>query len=472
MCRVAFHLRSPRARDAQTFYDMLRSTETLETDTISSELTIYQDGMPISVEQQQSEVYIDENAEPLTIYVPHDEDSLEVCFGSVLPKQLVSWMLTNPTTNVQDARVDDSIVAVVTGILATKSAGAVNRILDKNGIIDVIIPKLGPELECHVDAGRDISTPRVAGSLTQLPPPSASDRETLNPFPSSASDDADVSTAVTTPGSAWSGRPSSPAGYYGSYSGGGGGGGGVADRPRFSSSTSTSTTTRYTTRAVDDPFASPPPSAAASATSASYRRLLAHVVRAARATATLPSLNAASAVLDASALLPPTGSTDDEGPMFAPSTGAWAVTDQEKKLIGAAGELFVFELLRCALGGSGASDGDQGQPLSREVWQTPIRALVAAGHAEYAGMAGWPREERADIVIEDGSGDEAEAGAAAATLLRLLVAGGYLDSEWTGRARAPRCYVEVKATMGGCGAPFFMSDAQYRKVSLPVKCAV
>lgn len=438
MYRVAVHLRSPRARDVQVFYDLLRTAETLETDTISSELTINQDGTAISVEQQQSEVYIVENAGPLAIYVPHDEVSLEVCFGSSLPKQLVTWMVTNPVTNVQDARVDDFIVVVVTGILATKSAVAINRILEKNGIIDVSIPNLGPELECHVNAGRDVSTPRGTSGLARPPSPSRSD-------------DAGVSTAITTPGSVWSGPSSSSPGYFGS---------------------STTTATRYTTRTAYDRFASPSPPAAASATSASYRRLLAHVVRAARATAALPSLDAASAVPDASALLPPVAGTEDEGPMFAPSAGTWAVTDQEKKLIGAAGELFVFELLRCALGESRAADGGQGQGLSREVWQTPIRALAAAGHAEYEGMAGWPREERADIIIEDdGDGETEEAGAAAA-LMRLLVAGGYLGAEWAGRARAPRCYVEVKATMGTCAAPFFMSDAQYRKVSLPVRCAV
>lgn len=442
----------------------MRSTKTLETDAISSELTINQDGAAISVEQQQSEVYIDENADPLTIYVPHDGESLEVCFCSSLPKKLVTWMATNPVTNVQDPHVDDSIVAVVTGILATKSAVAIHRILETNGIIDVTIPNLGSEFECRINESCDVSTPRGTGGLTQPPLPAALDREGPIPSPS-ASDSAGVSAAITTPGSMWSGLPSSSTGYHGPYSGSG-----ATDRPLFDSPTTTATS--YTTRLAYDGLVSPSPPEVASATSASYRRLLAHVVRAARATATLPSLGAASAVPDASALLPPAAGTEYEVPMFVPSAGGWAGTDKEKKLIGAAGELFAFELLRCALGESGAADGDQGQCLSREVWQTPIRALVAEGHAEYAGMAGWTREECADIVIEDDDNREAEEAGPAATLVRLLVAGGYLGVEWAGRAPAPRCYIEVKTTMAACGAPFFMSGAQYRKVSFPVRYAV
>ncbi|KAM7186276.1 hypothetical protein V8F33_011872 [Rhypophila sp. PSN 637] len=116
---------------------------------------------------------------------------------------------------------------------------------------------------------------------------------------------------------------------------------------------------------------------------------------------------------EASALLPPAAGIEYEGPIFAPLAGGWAGTDQKKKLIGAAGELFVFELLRWAL-------GESGECLSREVWQTPVRALVAEGHAEYAGMAGWPREERADIVIEDHDNGGAEEAGPAATLVRLL----------------------------------------------------
>ena len=78
-------------------------------------------------------------------------------------------------------------------------------------------------------------------------------------------------------------------------------------------------------------------------------------------------------------------------------------------------------------------------------------------------MQGWPQDERADIVIGYGNGDTDSR--AAATLIGLLLQGGYLGTEWANRIRPPRCYIEVKATMEPCGTPFFMSDARYRKVS-------
>ncbi|TLD34115.1 hypothetical protein PspLS_01685 [Pyricularia sp. CBS 133598] len=144
LTRVAVHLRSPRVRDVQAFYDLLCSAKTLETNTISSQLTVSQDGTAISVEKQQNEVYIDDNAKPLTIYVPHDEVSLYVCFGSSLPRHLVTWMVTNPITNSPEREIDESIVAVVVGILSTNSIPAIDRILENNGIVDVTILDLGP----------------------------------------------------------------------------------------------------------------------------------------------------------------------------------------------------------------------------------------------------------------------------------------------------------------------------------------
>lgn len=408
-------------------YDLLRNAKTLETGGISSELTIHQDEAKISVEQAQSEVLIQENATGLTIYVPDNEDSLEVCFGSSLPKELVIWMVTNPATQILESAVDQSAIAVVTGILGARSAVAINRILDINGIIDVNIPKLGPEFEANIKAGPKDSVLRI----TQTPSLPATDSEHLTLPPStplSASGTA-ASSGITTLDSAWG----EPQDQYAPAAGG----------------SCSSTPHTYTARLALDPSASLLP-AASSPSAAPYRRLLAHVLRAARATAALPCPNGSSS---AAGLLP---AVDDDGPLFAP-VGGWAATDREKVLVGAAGELFAFELLRAALrGGLGG-----GHDLSREVWQTPIRAHVAAGLEEYAGMEAWPREERADIVLDG------ENGGAASALVGLLVRGGYLGGDWAGRATAPRCYVEVKATMGPCGTPFFMSNAQYRKVSFP-----
>ena len=141
--RVAVHLKSPRTRSTDAvehFYTLLLNAETWETDGISSILTMHQDSAPVSVELDQSEVHIADNEIPLKICVPHGEVSQDVCFGSALPDQLVRWMVTDPTTQQIEGKLDESVTKVVTGILGTKYTAAMSRIFDMQGIIDIDIP--------------------------------------------------------------------------------------------------------------------------------------------------------------------------------------------------------------------------------------------------------------------------------------------------------------------------------------------
>jgi hypothetical protein len=140
---------------------LLRNAKTLQTSSISSELIIYQDETRVPAKQAESEVMIRENADGLTVYVPSSDDSLEACFGSSLPKQLVKWMVRNSTAQILESAVHESAIAVVTGILATKSAVAMDRILENNGFIDVYIPNLGPEFEVHTHVSRGTSKPQI-----------------------------------------------------------------------------------------------------------------------------------------------------------------------------------------------------------------------------------------------------------------------------------------------------------------------
>ncbi|GJN66027.1 hypothetical protein PLICBS_000043 [Purpureocillium lilacinum] len=138
--RIATHLRSPRARSSdqvQTFYALLLKTETWETNGISATLILAQDGLHTTVELEQGEVCIDDKGDMLNIYVPRDEESQDVCFGSALPEKLVEWMATDPTTLQIDGSMAESMVKVVTGVLGTRSPSAMQRILDMQGIVDI-----------------------------------------------------------------------------------------------------------------------------------------------------------------------------------------------------------------------------------------------------------------------------------------------------------------------------------------------
>lgn len=113
---------------------------------------------------------------------------------------------------------------------------------------------------------------------------------------------------------------------------------------------------------------------------------------------------------------------------------------ERDKKVGAAGELYAFELLsQLNLPG-----------WDRANWQSTIRTYVTI-HPEYTNMEAWNRRETADLVYPDTTGHFTD----------TLINCGYLDhDEWHG-AR-PKYYIEVKTTTGPCGTPFYMSGNQYR----------
>ncbi|RFU34079.1 hypothetical protein B7463_g2224, partial [Scytalidium lignicola] len=106
--------------------------------------------------------------------------------------------------------------------------------------------------------------------------------------------------------------------------------------------------------------------------------------------------------------------------------------------IGAAGELFVYEILLNTL-----------YPyFGTENWRSTIRHLVTV-HPNYRGMASWNELETSDIVYRDTNSH----------LTRLLIHLGYLDNIWI--ESEPEYFIEVKTTTGNSADRFFMSHNQY-----------
>ncbi|KAL3478807.1 hypothetical protein BJX99DRAFT_256215 [Aspergillus californicus] len=110
--------------------------------------------------------------------------------------------------------------------------------------------------------------------------------------------------------------------------------------------------------------------------------------------------------------------------------------------IGAAGELFVFELLlRRSLPG-----------FSHANWQSTIRKNVCV-HPEYRDLVPWNGAETADIVYNDTD----------SAFTRVLLHMGLLRGDaWLDAT--PTYYIEVKTTTGGWSDAFFMSKSQYRRM--------
>lgn len=91
--------------------------------------------------------------------------------------------------------------------------------------------------------------------------------------------------------------------------------------------------------------------------------------------------------------------------------------------------------------------------FSRANWQSNIRRHVTV-HPEYRTMAPWMGRETSDLVYDDTVG----------ALTGCLIDHGFLmRGDWAGQR--PQYFLEVKTTTSSCETPFFMSKAQYRRVS-------
>lgn len=125
---------SPRTKgNHEAFYNLLRSSETLETDKITSELHLHQDGKLLRVEKATADLHIRENPTSLTIYVPEDETSQDFCFNSKLPQLLCEWIMTEPTSQIQD-HVPREAVNAVQSVLNVKKSRALAKVLDHHGV--------------------------------------------------------------------------------------------------------------------------------------------------------------------------------------------------------------------------------------------------------------------------------------------------------------------------------------------------
>ncbi|RYO85206.1 hypothetical protein DL766_007003 [Monosporascus sp. MC13-8B] len=422
---IAVHFKSPRVTgDGRELYRLFRNSQTLETATISTTLSIVMQGrVVVSKEVDQGELHIENDAEGLRIYVPHDEGLRDTCFHSSLPRRLMAWIMGQAGAQ-NDAQLDPSAVAAVTSILPAK-ASSVERILDDEGIIGVNIGNEDDAVEEPADIGNEYkvteastgdpfapttpSTPSAALRIRSYSP------EPRTPDSRNLADSEDGYVEGETPATEYtwdeSGR-SAAARRYSHLPG------------RYLSPSD------FTTRT----------SGAQRRATSEYRALLSHVLSAARNCRLLAGAFDLSSLSDALEDDRTTASRAfNEGDLF----GAGMASMARDKKVGAAGELFVFELL--------SSLNPPLRGFCRDNWKSTIRRYATA-HPDYADMSDWTGNETSDLEYKDENG----------MLTEALVRHGYLSSTW--RGRRAQYYIEVKTTPGPWDTPFFMSHAQYEKM--------
>ncbi|KAJ0422940.1 hypothetical protein BJY00DRAFT_299903 [Aspergillus carlsbadensis] len=403
LLRIAVHLRSPRLKSGeQALFELLKRIDVRETDGISSELHLHQDGKDIMVEVNKSELHFDDSEDGLIIYVPRDEEMQFLCFLDRIPRALMEWIMTEPLTRICEPYSEKSL-----GVLSTVLQAAAKYVevaLDRAGIRTVETPD---DVQVEETAGRVESDP--PGPLTEH---DLIDDDTVAEASSrSARSDSSVTLAADEVA-------------YAPY-------GGPPVSPRASSHVPF--TPRQTPSAPN--FVSPRSALSDNGLDTMYLGLLRSVVNAARTTP-FPRKE----TLDMATL------SDFAG--TASETFSLRGVDKSTRdtLIGAAGELFVFETL---------SRLTPSLPrFSRQNWQSTIRKYVSI-HEDYNDMQSWHGYETADIIYTDSEG----------AFTALLIATGHLDDSWTGAT--PDYFVEVKSTTSECGAPLYVSKAQYAWVCSP-----
>lgn len=465
--RIAYHYNSPRLNEgADILYETLKNTEVYETDGIAATLYLNQDGRERSYEKGQSDLHLEEEGRQLNIFVPRDKRSQESCYARKLPLGLFRWLMTPP---------DGSRVALsekglrVTASVLNSSRFVLSDILEDDGIAAGELEDDYEEVEESQDVeGAQAIDPHVAEEAQVV-----EGSDVVEAVVRSSDEDPVATTALAeveteeTPGLetlvssqlAVPRRQESVRGPFLTLSTVGleaATGVPASHQPgrsrRFSSSDlaqdisyiqarSDLANARHHQPTIQPTLTSP---YLANQETARYQALLARIVAAARETPRLPSEGAYNMTGLSHALNDLMGYNSYDG-LDRFSRFRSSSQQERDRMIGAAGELYVFELLK---------NLNPGLPkFSLANWRSTIRRYVSV-HPDYASIPPWNHKETSDIEYSDSEG----------VLTELLIENGYLERD-TWQNKKPRYYLEVKTTTGPCEAPFYMSKSQYRLVS-------
>ncbi|KAI0424953.1 hypothetical protein F5Y09DRAFT_118782 [Xylaria sp. FL1042] len=396
--RIACHFNSPRSRsaqDLQCLYGALKNARIFETDAISSNLRVLQDKEVHEVESSRTTLHINENALGLNVYIPRKKDDQQFILSTKLAESLLNWMMTHPTTQICDG-IEGGAVNATRDVFLVPYA-KLSEALEENGIATIDL-----ENTDEILPGSDLVLTPFGVSVEGI--------RNLDIHDEDATEYDGVSTPI-------SGAESATASYNASsYS------------PERRSSVENSFT-RVQISSIEHP-ALPRDGTADS----HYIATLSRAITAGRRD-NIPVHGESNRER--------TSSSRHEAVYLglgSPSQG------ERNYKVGAAGELYVFELLSHL-------SGAQGLPaFNSNNWKSNIRKHVTV-HPEYADMEDWRGSETSDITYSDVQG----------VLTDELIEKGYLAQDLWGGKR-PNYFIEVKSTTSSCETPFYMSKGQYRRM--------
>ncbi|OBT74408.1 hypothetical protein VF21_06830 [Pseudogymnoascus sp. 05NY08] len=382
--RIAVSHRTPLA--PQLLYNMLLASSIQKTDSISTTYTLHHSNGDITgpITQGNGYVHIRNNENGWQIFVPSLVSNREVCYKVQLPEALTRAIEIPISCREHISLVLTSSISVIDDLLETVGVGQV------------------PEIEAF--------PPRVVSELEEEDKSDEEDEEgeEVRELVATTSEASSSVTVNETFGLSQVSQASTPI-------------------PEGGSIPSSNDSQLFIAPDADNALSIPIQSVFGNADA--YAQLLGHVIRIAGHT-NLPRNDFSAAPSNGQSL-----------PGYN-HQAAFGVRELNQKRhdtkIGAAGELFAYEILRHAL-----------EPhFGIANWKSRIRHLVAA-HPNYHGMRSWTERETSDIVYSDTN----------SRLTRFLINLGYLDIIWT--ESKPEYLIEVKTTTGNCADRFFMSHKQY-----------
>ncbi|KAL5608429.1 hypothetical protein FOBRF1_008926 [Fusarium oxysporum] len=446
IARVAATFNSPRFEDNPFgLYEQLRTMRVVEVERISSVLRIFQNRQSFEIPVATANEHIDDSTGRLMIYVPRERRAQELCFGSVLPRKLAAWLM-HSSKSLTDGPIETDIVKILTAIFASERF-VLDDVLDDQGILTVSFDNEDEEDNSDEAEERQAEDQEEEGQEQRL---SDSRLETDDTSPEQLTPNRSSINAGTPPYAGSSGilpEGSPPETFVEA----------ISQRSQMSYqppsgrvhhssqsdllSGSSQPLHHPSDQAPSNPLSSmTSPSEQQSSEDARYRSILDRVIEKAR-NAAFPSRGS----FDMSHMrnaLPGDDTNAYQSFDGLDVMGQFRSTNQleRDKKVGAAGELYVFELLSCL----------NLPNWNRANWQSTIRSYVTI-HPDYTNLQAWRGNETADLVYIDAEGH----------LTNTLIGCGYLGhDEWHG-AR-PRYYIEVKTTTGPCSTAFYMSGKQYQ----------
>ncbi|KAF8859481.1 hypothetical protein BDZ45DRAFT_673240 [Acephala macrosclerotiorum] len=369
----------------QNLYGRLLATSVLRTDAISTKYTIrYRNGETVGpIAQNTGHVHIQEHEGGWQIFVPRNRDAKEICYVRELPHALASLFKITTLAGESISHVLNSRISVIDELLEIGGVGKVPGLdaPQRSDVENLYEDREGYEEE-RLPSRTSIQTnaEEIDAALRESRRvPARPERLGTSSTSNSGQESGEVSPSRTT-----------------------------------------------------SPFriVSPEVPEENGFTRNAYRELLDNVIRIARR-AVLPHRDAALSGIGQFHL----GYVHNDA--FGVRTQGQMNHDFK---IGAAGELFVYELLVKLLSPS----------FNWSNWTSTINSHVLI-HPEYFGRDPWPgRRETSDLWYNDREG----------FLTRHLIRAGYLDGNVWSEA-TPEYFIEVKTTTGDCDDRFFMSRNQY-----------